>query len=162
MRVLLLLVVLCNPNLCFAAPTVIYDSGNTQSLMGYLVSINPANSPRNTVPTKGMPQIYPVVTPELSPNTVTPRASNYPHLQHPLFIIGYDALSFRWLKTFHNTLLKHQAVGLVVNVDTAQQFEAIQAAAPGLEMYPGSGSQLAKEIDLHHYPALISTTRIEQ
>ncbi len=106
--------------------------------------------------------VYSVVTPELSPNTVTPRATNYPQLQQPLFIVGYDALSFRWLKTFQATLLQHQAVGLVVNVDTAQQFEAIQAAVPGLEMYPGSGSQLAQEIDLHHYPVLISTTRIEQ
>ncbi len=160
---LLVLMSLCNLNLCFAAaPTVIYDSGNTQSLMGYLVSIKPASGPRKTSPNVGMPHVYPVMTAELSPNTVTPRATDYPHLQQPLFIVGYDALSFRWLKTFHTTLLQHQAVGLVVNVDTAQQFAAIQALAPGLEMYPGSGSQLAKEIDLHHYPALISTTRIEQ
>ncbi len=153
---------LCNLNLCFAAPNIIYDSGNTQSLMGYLVNIKPAHGPRKSVSTKGMPQLYPVITPELSPNTVTPRATNYPQLQQPLFIVGYDTLSFRWLKTFQTTLLQHQAVGLVVNVDTAQQFAAIQAAAPGLEMYPGSGSQLAKEIGLQYYPALISTTRIEQ
>ncbi len=158
----LLLMSLCSLNLCFAAPNVIYDSGNTQSLMGYLVTIKSTHGPRKTVIDKGMPKVYPVVTPELSPNTVTPRTTDYPQLQQPLFIVGYDALSFRWLKTFQATLLQHQAVGLVVNVDTAQQFAAIQALAPGLEMYPGSGSQLAKEIDLHHYPALISTTRIEQ
>ncbi len=157
-----LLIILCSLNLCFAAPNIIYDSGNTQSLMGYLVSIKPASGPRKTIATKGMLKVYPVVTTELSPNTVTPRAINYPQLQQPLFIVGYDALSMRWLKTFHATLLQQQAVGLVVNVDSAQQFAAIQAAAPGLELYPGSGSQLAKEIDLHHYPVLISTTRIEQ
>jgi integrating conjugative element protein (TIGR03765 family) len=159
---LFLLIGLCSVNVCVAAPNVIYDSGKTQSLMGYLVSIKPAHGPRKSVSTKRMPQLYPVVTPELSPNTVTPRATHYPQLQQPLFVVGYDALSIRWLKIVHTTLLQHQAVGLVVNVDTAQQFAAIQAAVPGLEMYPGSGSQLAKEIDLHHYPVLISTTRIEQ
>ncbi len=157
-----LLISLCCINLCFAAPTVIYDSGNTQSLMGYLVSINPADGPRKTRPSQRMPHVYPVITAELSPNTVTPRAINYPHLQQPLFIVGYDALSFRWLQTVQPTLRHHQAVGLVVNVDTEQQFEAIQALVPDLELYPGSGSQLAKEIDLQHYPVLISTTRIEQ
>jgi integrating conjugative element protein (TIGR03765 family) len=159
---LLLLMSLCSLNLCFAAPTVIYDSGKTQSLMGYLVSIKPASGARQTNPSVGMPHVYPVVTAELSPNTVTPRATDYPHLQQPLFVVGYDALSLRWLKIVHATLLQHQAVGLVVNVDTAQQFAAIQALVPDLEMYPGSGSQLAKEINLQHYPVLISTTRIEQ
>ncbi len=102
---LFLLIGLCSFNVCVAAPNVIYDSGNTQSLMGYLVSLKPAHGPRKSVSIKGMPQLYPVVTPELSPNTVTPRATDYPQLQQPLFIVGYDALSFRWLKTFQTTLL---------------------------------------------------------
>ncbi len=162
MRIVLLTFLLSLSCGCLAAPTVIYDSGHTQSLMGYLVQIAQPKAPRSTVPNHSMPTVYPVITPELSPNTLTPKSINYPQLQHPLFIVGYDALSMRWLKTFHATLLHHQAMGLVVNVETAQQLAAIQAIAYGLEIYPGSGSQLAKQIGLQHYPALISTTRIEQ
>jgi integrating conjugative element protein (TIGR03765 family) len=157
----LLIVLLFSLKLCFAAPNVIYDSGKTQSLMGYLVNIEPEH-PRKTIPSKALPSVYPVITSTLSPGIVTPRAIKRPQLQQPLFIVGYDSLSFRWLKTFSATLQRHQAVGLVVNVESVQQFEAIKALAPGLELYPGPGAQLAQEIGLKHYPALISINRIEQ
>jgi integrating conjugative element protein (TIGR03765 family) len=158
----LLIVLLFSIKLCFAAPTVIYDSGQTQSLMGYLVNIDAERGPRKTAPTQAMPSVYPVITATLNPGIVTPRATKLPQLQQPLFIVGYDSLSFRWLKTFAATLRHNKAVGLVVNVESAQQFEAIKAVAPGLELYPGPGAQLAQEIGLKHYPALISINRIEQ
>ncbi len=161
MRVVIMLL-LCSFNPCLSAPTIIYDSGQTRSLMGYTVSVTTANRPRKTLPTRAMPSVYPVITKALTPGVVKASATKQPHLQQPLFVVGYDSLSLRWLKTFHATLLKHQAVGLVVNIDNAQQLETLKAAAPGLEIYPGPGTQLAQEIGLTQYPALISNNRIEQ
>ncbi len=162
MRLLVAFMTIWVVSLANAAPNVIYDSGQTQSLKGYLAQIKEPKAQRTQTPLGQMPRVYPVITPELSPATVTPRSINYPQLQQPLFIIGYDHLSLRWLTLFKTTLLQHKAVGLVVNVDHPQQFEEIQAIAPGLEMHPGPGSQLAKTLGFKHYPVLISTTRIEQ
>ena len=162
MQRLILVVLLCFTQVGHGAPPVIYDSGMTQSLKGYLVHVKQPNPPFAKQPKGPMPSVYPVVTPELSPNTVTSRAIDYPQLEQPLFIVGYDSLSVRWLKTFYNTLLQHKAVGLVVNVANADQLAAIQAVVPGLQLYPGPGSQLAQAIGLKHYPALISQSRIEQ
>ena len=162
MQRLVLIMVLGFSQVGHGAPPVIYDSGKTQSLMGYLVHVKHPKPPFAKPPNGPMPSVYPVNTPELSPNTVTPRAIDYPQLEQPLFIVGYDSLSVRWLKTFYNTLLQHKAVGLVVNVANPAQLAAIQAVVPGLQLYPGSGSQLAQTIGLKHYPALVSQSRIEQ
>ena len=162
MRLVLTITLYLLTSLSQSAPVVIYDSGQTQSLLGYLVHIKRPKNPGTAARMKPMPTVYPVMTPELTPDTVQPRSIHYPHLKQPLFVIGYDALSLRWLKLFHTTLLQHKAVGLVVNVSSKEEMAAIKDAAPGLEIYPGPGSQLAMELDLHHYPALISANRIEQ
>mgnify|MGYP002682871825 CR=1 FL=1 len=54
------------------------------------------------------------------------------------------------------------AIGLVVNVETAQGLARLRALAPGLPLAPVASDDLADRLGLRHYPALITATGIEQ
>ena len=54
------------------------------------------------------------------------------------------------------------AVGLVVNVETAQGLARLRALAPGVPLAPAAADDLAERLGLRHYPALVSATGVEQ
>lgn len=105
--------------------------------------------------------LFPVVTPELSPGSVADRPLNAPGMQ-PLFIVGDDAESLAWLKENHAKLVALNATGLVVNVNSQQDFTALSQKAEGLTMLPVSGSDLARRLKLSYYPVLITSTGLTQ
>lgn len=144
-----------------AAPEVIYDSGQTQSLTRYQVRVNtPPTVPDFTLKP---PEIkFPVKTPELTPGKVTTRRIHHPYLDRPFFIIGADRRSLGWLQAHAPQLQKHQATGIVVNIDSRQQLNKIRQLAANLEINPLPASKLAKQLALQHYPVFISSSRIEQ
>lgn len=79
---------------------------------------------------------------------------------HPIFLVGADAASLSWLR--HNTqaLQAMQAVGVVVQAETAQEFRRIQRTAPALAYAPGSGDWLdgtLQRAGAAVYPVLIDT-----
>ncbi|MNE90682.1 hypothetical protein D3C80_1882240 [compost metagenome] len=53
-------------------------------------------------------------------------------------------------------------MGLVVNVESAAALAALRKLAPGLNLSPASGDDLAQRLGLRHYPVLIMSTGIEQ
>jgi len=59
-------------------------------------------------------------------------------------------------------LRERGAVGLVVNVETAEGLNQLRALGPGLTLVPVAGSDLALRLQLRHYPALITESGIEQ
>jgi hypothetical protein len=59
-------------------------------------------------------------------------------------------------------LRERGAVGLVVNVETAQGLTRLRALVPGVPLAPVAGDDLADRLGLRHYPALITATGIEQ
>ena len=143
-----------------AAPVVLYDSGHTQPVP------SPGQPVRITLPSSPGPQdapaVFPVKTPEMKPGRVIPRKINRPALTHPVFIIGADPLSLKWLKYHAEQLKKLQASGVIVNITSAEQLQRIRRMAPGLTITPMPGRAIARQLRLSHYPALISRTRIEQ
>jgi integrating conjugative element protein (TIGR03765 family) len=79
---------------------------------------------------------------------------------HPIFLVGADAASLSWLR--HNTraLQAMQAVGVVVQAETAEEFRRIQRTAPALAYAPGSGPWLdgtLQRAGAAVYPVLIDT-----
>jgi integrating conjugative element protein (TIGR03765 family) len=109
-----------------------------------------------------MPAALPVQTPELTPGTLSAYATDLKYLNVPVFIVGWDTLSVAWLKLHRQRLTELHAVGMVVNMDTPAHLADLKALVPNLELYPLPGSALARTLSLAHYPALISTSRIEQ
>jgi integrating conjugative element protein (TIGR03765 family) len=59
-------------------------------------------------------------------------------------------------------LVQLQATGLVVEVASREAFEQLKAKAAPLPLAPVSGSALAKQLGLSHYPVLLTQRLIEQ
>ena len=109
---------------------------------------------------------FPVNTPTLSPGTVEARTVNLPYIKRPVFLLGFDDLSRQWLRRYRARLAMIQAEGMVVNVESADQFAQLQQEATvngiALELAPVPGTRVANMLDIRHYPVLISTRLLEQ
>ncbi|MBV2205733.1 MAG: integrating conjugative element protein [Pseudomonas sp.] len=105
--------------------------------------------------------MLPVRSMRLSPGDVSRRTIEAPGLT-PLFLVGDDDRSRTWLLQRASRLQALGAMGLVVNVESAQALAELRALAPGLSLSPVSGDDLAERLALHHYPVLITATGIEQ
>ncbi|MDO8828242.1 integrating conjugative element protein [Methylophaga sp.] len=156
----LCLLILLLPVLSAGAPVIIYDSGRTTPLPDQpdTVQVQTPVTADFSVHLEPLP----VTSPTLSPGKVEARSLDRRYLERPVFMVGADGLSLRWLAVHQARLKQHQAIGIAVNVDTAEHLQQLQQAAGGLVIYPLAGDALAEQLDLTHYPVLISPTRIEQ
>lgn len=105
--------------------------------------------------------LLPVHSARLTPGRVAPRTLRAPGLS-PFFLIGDDPPSRAWLHARGDTLRALGAVGLIVNVGSAQALAALRRDAPGLTLVPAAGDDIAKRLHLSHYPVLVTATGIEQ
>lgn len=148
---------------------VVEDRGGTSALPYYQALDLPIS--RASLSTDSTPahpgkhyreaDMLPVRSPLLSPGEVPGHIIQATGLS-PLFVIGDDARSRTWLKARLNTLRNLNATGLVVQVETSAALTALRALAPGLTLSPVSGDDLALRLGLRHYPALITSTSVEQ
>lgn len=143
---------------------VVADLGG-QPTAAYFEGIN--NQGRGAVPQvesevfSSSMRALPVTTPELTPGKVEPRTLSLPGMR-PMFLIGDDDLSRRWLVLRRDVLGQLNAVGLVVNVANEGALIDLKKYADGLELLPVSGSDLAQRLGLTHYPVLLTEKGLEQ
>ncbi|WP_237385433.1 integrating conjugative element protein [Xenorhabdus sp. Sc-CR9] len=109
----------------------------------------------------GEAAMLPVKTPALTPGKVDSRPLQLPGIG-ALFLIGDDPASRQWLSQNAGTLTKLHAVGLVVNVRDRAGLQALRALVPDLRLSPAAGTELARRLQLQHYPVLITETRLAQ
>lgn len=151
---------------------VVEDRGGTTSALPYYHALNlqPTDGPVSTPaiqvpqpPARGFSEadMLPVRSALLTPGDVVPRVIQAPGLV-PLFLVGDDDRSHAWLRQHHAALQALGAVGLVVNVTSPADLDALRRQAPGLTLSPVSGDDLAQRLGLRHYPVLITATGIEQ
>ncbi|CAI2038640.1 integrating conjugative element protein, PFL_4695 family [Serratia fonticola] len=143
--------------------TVVADLGG-QSTATYFEGINNQGNATasQAAPLSVIPlTVLPVSTPELTPGKVEARALTLPGMR-PMFLIGDDDLSRRWLSLRRDVLGQLNAVGLVVNVASEEALKDLKKHADGLELLPVSGSDLAKRLKLSHYPVLLTEKGLEQ
>lgn len=99
---------------------------------------------------------FPVITKSMSVGRVTDDEASeikYQVATRPMFIIGYDPVSMKWLKDNRELLSEKGAIGLVVNVETNEQMEELQKlAGDKVMMQPTPGDNLAEHLKLKHYP----------
>lgn len=150
---------------------VVEDHGGVSALPYYQgLDLPPSQGQANTaapitVPTPIQPfseaDMLPVRSRRLSPGEEPRRVIQAPGLM-PMFVIGDDERSRAWLHARGDALRDLNAVGLVVNVESAVGLEALRTLAHGLTLAPTSGDDLAQRLGLRHYPVLITATGIEQ
>ena len=152
-----------------AAPlAVIYDSGDTQPLAPLLEGFGepPESTPSErpdplSLGAGDLRQILPIKTPELTPGPVRRQTLSRPFAA-PLFLVGSDPLSLRWVVQHRAALSALGAVGLVVDIPDEAALNRVIAAAQGLNLLPASGADLARTLGLTHYPVLITKDGITQ
>ncbi|ELQ9310774.1 integrating conjugative element protein [Serratia marcescens] len=105
--------------------------------------------------------VLPVATPELTPGDVADRPLQLPGIG-ALFLVGEDEVSRAWLQANAEQLKSRYAAGLVVNVSSLSALQALRELAPGIPMAAASGSELARRLQLSHYPVLITDTGLTQ
>ncbi|MDC9597970.1 integrating conjugative element protein [Xenorhabdus anantnagensis] len=109
----------------------------------------------------GEAAMLPVNTPELTPGKIVNRSLQLPGIG-ALFLIGDDPDSRQWLSQHAARLAQLHAVGLVVNVREMAGLQTLRALAPGLHLSPASGTELARRLQLQHYPVLITENALTQ
>ena len=105
--------------------------------------------------------MLPVATPELTPGDVADRPLQLTGIG-ALFLVGEDEVSRAWLLANAEQLKSRHAAGLVVNVSSLTALQALRELAPGIPMAPASGSELARRLQLSHYPVLITDSGLTQ
>ena len=147
---------------------VIFDNGQTHSLTPYLETLQkepetaPPETPTTPAPGAGdLRTLLPIRSPGLSPGKVLSRAHARPLLR-PFFLIGADARSRRWLTRNREHLLLIGAIGMLVAADSEKDLRQIAALARGLSITPASGTDLARVLDIKHYPVLITASGLSQ
>ncbi|APV90397.1 integrating conjugative element protein [Salmonella enterica] len=145
-----------------AALTVVADLGG-ESTAPLFEAIAPPDdeysSPAQVVPLESA--VFPVVSSRLHPGVVISRPLSLPGMT-PLFILGDDPLSVRWLTRQLAMLKSLNATGLVVNVASADHLEKLRQHADGLTLLPASGDDLAIRLQLDTYPVLITDSGLSQ
>jgi integrating conjugative element protein (TIGR03765 family) len=164
--VLGLLAIFSIPMVSFSALTVVEDQGGDSALPYYKnFSPNAADSSLKHLPplvqSHDESLVLPIVSQRLSPGVVEPRPVNAGGLIQPVFIVGDDPLSRRWLVEKREDLKALNALGLIVNVETMKALKEIRALGQGLTILPVSGDKIAERLDLDHYPCLIRETSVE-
>ena len=125
------------------------------SLLAYAGVPSQAQPPAPAAPpAAGFSFPFPVHSPTLRAARKTIR-QRHAVLDRPLFLLGDDAVSRRWLSRQAEQLRRLDAVGLVVEVASQARFDALRRLAPGLELTPVVGDALAEHFGFSSYPALL-------
>ena len=142
---------------CAAALTVVADLGG-EPAAGLFAALEPATNDISSPSVSAVPltlALFPVVSTRLHPGEVTAQKMTLPGMA-PLFLLGDDPLSLRWLRENQARLRSLHATGLVVSVASAARFQALQALAGTLTLLPVSGDDLAQRLHLSAYPVLVT------
>lgn len=142
---------------------VVEDRGGVSALT-YYQDLNPEPTAQSiALPGLGVrgSGAFPVRSAQLTPGKEHSRVINAPGLQ-PLFLVGDDELSRTWLSQRREQLLQLQAVGVVINVGSAERFAEVQRWAGTLQIVPAPADDLAQRLGIRHYPLLITATTLQQ
>lgn len=150
-------------SMLFADPTsVIKYFGSGQPIQPYLKDIQASKKSVNVFHDHRRVQFEPETSSKrLSPGIVKPRSINLKEILHPIYIVGTDKNSIKWLKQYRSRLEAIHAIGVVVNAPNYKAYEKVRGIAMG-PLLPLNADSLARRFQLHHYPVLITKKRIEQ
>lgn len=149
---------------------VVYDAGGAISAAPYLRHIEQAATKLDNAVNDaqalldaanidpqpvGLEAFFPFRSERLRP--ATPSQKSIDELTSPLFVIGMDAASLRWLERSFEQLKALGAQGLVVQAESFDDFDALRrkALARGLMIDVAPGDALAEGFGIHSYPVLL-------
>ncbi|MCK4609181.1 MAG: integrating conjugative element protein [Gammaproteobacteria bacterium] len=147
----------------FAFTKIIATVGPTTDIKPYMQVIQGSQSQRSKSldPKKSYRFSYKTDSKELTPGIVKTRKINNPMLKEPIFIVGDDDLSMKWLDKYASKLKTIKAIGVIVNIKDSNDYHKITNKY-GLPLLSVNGDGIAKSLGIRHYPVLIGQHVIEQ
>lgn len=145
---------------------VIADLGG-ESAVRFYEPIQPVHSddaPKhpNAVPAQiTEDQLLPVISHKWSVGRVQSKPLNLPGAL-PMFLIGADDISRKWIHQNRDRLVKMHAIGLVINVNTVDEMNELRQIIPELTLMPSPADTLAERLGIYHYPILLTSEGISQ
>lgn len=139
-----------------AVPTLLADTGRTVSSVQYLVHALDSSESDAETPLVS----FPVACSGMSPGKLesTLHRIDIPNwLTRPIFIVGSDAASAKWLAENHALLLHRGAAGIVVSVNDVAAFKSMRRKT-SLPLVPHPAPHLIRvlqENGIVHYPLLL-------
>ena len=101
---------------------------------------------------------FPVRSANLHPGDEEGVQYHVPGLERPLFLVGDEPTSRRWLRRHRKKLHAMNALGLLIAVESRARFRQLQAIAPELHLVPVSADALAEQFFISSYPSLLTGT----
>ena len=156
-----------------AEPVVIRDYGNTVTVaIPFVITENSVGNqfigPAPAAPSPETLTRFPVKTPAMSPTLLHTSATglrnidSLKRLATPLAIIGNDSLSQRWLQLNCQKLVSLKTQAMVVNVDSKASFDRLQKQCPNLAMVATNGTDLSQQLNIRHYPLILTRQGVTQ
>lgn len=143
-----------------ATPVELSDHGKLeQTIFGSVVDqTQKARTP--FTPTRARQSVavkqYPVITRSMTPSGRHPTVHRAHAGSGNVFFVGTDFYSTTWLRKNHRQLKQLGAQGIVVNVANAGSFAQLKMIAKGLPLVAASVDDLARQLNIKHYPILIT------
>lgn len=124
---------------------VAHDAGRGAPISQHLASIL---APADDLD-QGAGVHFPIRTPTLKVGVLRqPRTfPDHQWLTQPVFIVGGDEVSRRWLLQHRPALLRIRAAGIVVQASTREVYSALQREAEGLSLAPAQVPWLASRLN---------------
>lgn len=163
---IVLLFSLFSSSVLVAAPTTIYDNGNTVDISNYL-RILKERTTSEIAPLPGVtksrdPSFFPLKTDGLSPARVDSYEAYFPGLPNPLCVIGSDENSRHWLEANAEALAKSNAFCWIVQAESMKDVQALRSISISIKMLPSNGRDLIEYYGISHYPVLITQRAVYQ
>lgn len=149
---------------------VVHDAGNTVPSAPYLAKITDAVAKKESALAEARVRLSKMETDraiaerDLFPITTqmtvaSPQRKHVLGLTAPLFVIGMDSVSLRWLEQEFARLKARGALGIVVEAPDFDQFQALRARllAEGVWLDVGKGDAIARGYQIDTYPYELDT-----
>ena len=166
MRKLILVTSLCLCNMAFAGKLIeVSKVGPTIPVSSqYMENKPPEKTKRRDIPTfkQMLVNKLPVTSNKMKPGYFEAVSHKYRTIFTPIFIIGSDAYSKRWIVDRKNELLKFGAHGVLVQAATEADLKSIAELVAPLKLSISQGDELADIYGITRYPVLIHNGGIEQ
>ena len=117
----------------------------------------------NQVTQHALKNRLPIVSKLLTPGRVKSRQwKRQAFMGTTIALIGYDKASVKWLRLKKKQLQTQGTVIMMVNVKTEQQFKKVQTFLPQNQILAMPGDDVARQLNLKHYPVLITSKGVSQ
>ena len=104
---------------------------------------------------------FPIRSTAITPGVVTNRKIEM-LIAKPFCLIGDDQRSFDWIDAYREQLIALNAFCFVINVETEQRYRLLRDHLYPINHFPMAIHELPGQLDIKHYPVLISKNSIEQ